>query len=116
MPPPTCNASLAHAARIRAQLALARIPQIDLLQQRVDHLAALGALRQSLEHRKVIEQILRDDLRMDAEVLRQTAELAQVLPRLRMARIGEIPGRPTTRALRRSSWLSGHHERADRHP
>ena len=39
--------ALAHAAGERAELALAHVPQVDLLQQRFDHLVALLAAHDS---------------------------------------------------------------------
>ena len=68
--------ALPHAAGVGRDRALARIVEIGLLQQGVNLLAPQFGGADALEHREVIEQVLRRDARVDAELLRQIAEHA----------------------------------------
>ncbi|KAG1088480.1 hypothetical protein G6F40_013492 [Rhizopus arrhizus] len=68
--------ALAHAAGERAELALARIPQVHLLQQPIDHFAALRTLGQPLEYGEMLQQVQRADLWIHAKILRQVAQPA----------------------------------------
>jgi hypothetical protein len=68
--------ALAHAARIGAECALARVPEIGLLQQRFDRFLALALAGQPLEDGEVAQQPFGTHLLVDAEVLGQVAELA----------------------------------------
>jgi hypothetical protein len=52
--------ALAHAAGKAAELLLAHRPQVDLLQQALDHLATLLAIEVTLERGKVVEQVFGD--------------------------------------------------------
>src|SRR4029453_831935 len=66
----------AHAARERAELALAHFPEVHLLQQRLDDFGALTPRDVALQHREVIQHLHRADPRVDAEILGEVAECA----------------------------------------
>src|SRR5262249_23319052 len=67
--------ALPHAARERAELALAHVPQVYFLEQRLDDRARFAA-RDSLQHREVEQHRLRRDLGIHAEILWQITQRA----------------------------------------
>ena len=68
--------TLAHAARIAAELALARLPQVRPAQQRLAGVLALAAVHQPLQDGEVVEQRFRRHPRNQSEVLRQVTKRA----------------------------------------
>ncbi len=54
--------ALLHAAGIRGQRFLAHVPQVGLLQQRVDHRLALAGARDALENREMVSMSIADIL------------------------------------------------------
>ena len=66
--------ALPHAAGEGAEVLLPRIVKIGALQQRVDGVASLARVADSLQHRKVIQHRLGRDPWINAELLRQVSE------------------------------------------
>src|SRR5690606_5923480 len=97
-----CDAeALAHATRESRNRQLAYIPEIDLIQQRLDRFLARRALPNAFEHRKVVQQIECGDARIDTEVLRQVAERCAELFRLGQYVDLTEPNRAMRRRLQR---------------
>ena len=65
---------LLHAAGESADRFLARVPQVGLLEQRVDEIASLAGVGHALQLREMIEHALGAEVRVEAEFLRQVAE------------------------------------------
>ncbi len=67
---------LAHAAGESAEPAFTHVPQVHLMQQRLDQRLALAACNNALEHGEMLEHRLGGDPRINPEFLRQIAEQA----------------------------------------
>src|SRR5687768_4008187 len=66
--------ALAHAAGVAAELLLACVPEVGLVEERVDCLFARVLVGNAFEDGEVIEQSLGGHVRVDAELLWQVAE------------------------------------------
>jgi len=66
--------SLAHPAGVAAKLVLAHVVEVGLLQQRVHDLFARAPVGDALEDGEMVEQTVRGDVGVDAELLWQVAE------------------------------------------
>jgi hypothetical protein len=65
---------LPHATRESRECLLAHVPQVDLVQQRIDSLAAFRPVGEALQHGQVVEHVERGDSRVHPEILWQVAK------------------------------------------